>query len=110
LRDIHDEVYANAKSGDPTPFKEFRRSEYLETVGSMGQFSSDAPVEELLENEILITREVQVEALKWAQAGALLFSLSDKPDEASLPSPELAAKGYEPIHRTKTHVVGGKVS
>jgi len=110
LAAIHDEVYENVESGDPTPFKDFRRNEYLETVGNMGQLSDSLPVEEMLSNEILITREVQVEALKWSQAGALLFSLSDKPDEASIPTAEQAATGYQAIHRTETHVVGGQVS
>jgi hypothetical protein len=109
LAAIHDKVYANVESGDPTPFKDFRRNEYLETVGKMGQLSSDLPVETMLANEILITREVQAEALRWSQSGALLFSLSDKPDEASLPTPELAARGYMPIHHTETHVVGEEV-
>jgi hypothetical protein len=36
----------------------------------------------------------------------LLFCLSDKPDEASIPTPELALQGYAPIHRTPTHGVG----
>jgi len=110
LAAIHGAVYANVKSGDPTPFKDFRRNEYLETVGNMGKISDDLPVEEMLSSEILITREVQAEALKWTQSGALLFSLSDKPDEASVPTPQLAAKGFLPIHRTETHVVGGEVS
>ncbi len=110
LAAIHDEVYANVISGDPTPFKDFRRNEYLETVGKMGLLSDDLSVEEMLSSEILVTREVQAEALKWSQAGALLFSLSDKPDEASVPAPELAAIGYKPIHRTETHIVGGEVS
>jgi hypothetical protein len=76
----------------------------------MGQLSDDLPVEVMLSSEILITREVLAEARKWSQAGALLFSLSDKPDEASLPTPELAAKGYLPIHRKETHVAGGEGS
>ena len=34
------------------------------------------------------------------------FGLSDKPDEASVPSPALAGRGYVPIHQAQTHVVG----
>ena len=42
----------------------------------------------------------------WREQGALLFGLSDKPDEASVPEASLAAQGYQPIHRQETHAVG----
>ncbi|MGE5221735.1 MAG: hypothetical protein ACM3PY_04815, partial [Omnitrophica WOR_2 bacterium] len=32
LREIHAEIYRNVKKGDPTPFKSFRRNEYLATI------------------------------------------------------------------------------
>ena len=35
-----------------------------------------------------------------------MLALSDKPDEATVPSHVLAAQGYLPLHRTPTHVVG----
>jgi hypothetical protein len=72
----------------------------------MGCLPDDTPLDKLLENEILVTQEVRRWVLTWAQRGALVFGLSDKPDEASLPSPELAAQGFQPIHQTLTHVVG----
>lgn len=106
LEGIHAEIYAAVQAGDPTPFKAFRRNEYLATVARMGHLADDAPVETLLRGEIVITREVRDLALEWERRGALLFGLSDKPDEASLPTPEQARQGYEPIHRTQTHVVG----
>jgi hypothetical protein len=106
LASIHSDIYRNVRSGDPTPFKAFRRTEYLETVQRMGCLPDDTPLDKLLENEILVTQEVRRWVLTWAQRGALVFGLSDKPDEASLPSPELAAQGFQPIHRTLTHVVG----
>jgi hypothetical protein len=106
LRAVHQGIYTNVQAGDPTPFKPFRRNEYLETVSRMGCLKDGAPVEQLLSEEIVITQEVRQMALDWRQRGALLFGLSDKPDEASLPTPELAAQGYLPIHRTETHVVG----
>jgi hypothetical protein len=37
----------------------------------------------------------------------LLFGLSDKPDEASVPSEALASQGFRAIHRAETHAVGG---
>ena len=106
LRAVHQGIYGYVQAGDPTPFKPFRRNEYLETVSRMGCLGDDAPAERLLSEEIVITQEVRHMALAWRQRGALLFGLSDKPDEASLPTPELAARGYQPIHRTETHIVG----
>lgn len=106
LRELHQEVYACVRAGDPTPFKAFRRKEYEITVSKMGCLEQDAPVEALLEGEITLTQEVRHMALQWQQRGALIFGLSDKPDEASLPSAELVAQGFQPLHRTPTHAVG----
>ncbi|MEE8391924.1 MAG: hypothetical protein V3S14_14160, partial [Anaerolineae bacterium] len=106
LRHIHSSVYALVQQGDPTPFKAFRYNEYHATVERMGWLDDGAPVAELLEKEIVVTQEVRDVALAWREQGALLFGLSDKPDEASIPSDDLAAQGYRPIHRVETHVVG----
>ncbi len=106
LRRIHKRVYARVRQGDPTPFKPFRYNEYQATVERMGQLDDDAPVAELLEHEIVITQEVREVALAWREQGALLFGLSDKPDEASIPTDDLAAQGYRAIHRVETHAVG----
>ncbi len=106
LKAIHDEIFANVQAGDPTPFKPFRYNEYRITVARMGCQPDSAPLETLLAEEIVITREVRDLALVWKAQGALVFGLSDKPDEASLPGPALAAQGYVPLHRKSTHVVG----
>jgi hypothetical protein len=106
LQDIHSEIYANVQNGDPTPFKAFRRNEYLATIRRFGSAREDAPLEKLLAEEIVITQEVRFMALAWRERGALLFGLSDKPDEAALPTPELAAQGYLPLHRAQTHAIG----
>ena len=103
---IHSDIYANVRAGDPTPFKAFRFNEYLTTVARMGQMDDNASVETLLANEILITQEVREMALEWRERGSLLFGLSDKPDEASVPSQDLAAQGYRAIHQAVTHAVG----
>ena len=105
---IHQEINANVQAGDPTPFKAFRRNEFLTTIGRMGCLGSDlsVPVDRLLKEEIVITQEVRKQALAWAAQGALLFGLSDKPDEASVPDETLARQGYLAIHRSPTHVVG----
>jgi hypothetical protein len=106
LRGIHAGIYKCVQEGDPTPFKAFRYNEYLTTVGRMGYLADGASVSELLANEIVITQEVHEVALSWRGQGALLFGLSDKPDEASLPRQEQAAQGKQPIHRAETHAVG----
>ena len=103
---IHSGVYAFVQQGDPTPFKAFRYNEYRATVERMGWLDDGAPVVELLEREIVVTQEVREMALAWREQGALLFGLSDKPDEASIPTDELATRGFLPIHRVETHVVG----
>lgn len=106
LAAIHAEIYHLVLKGDPTPFKAFRRNEYRLTIARMGFLPHDSPLESLLEQEILITQEVRQAALSWKKRGALLFGLSDKPDEATFPTPEQSAHGYVPLHRTATHVVG----
>ncbi len=106
LQQVHRDINTAVEAGDPTPFKSFRRNEYLATVSHFGQLPDDAPLDEVLEEEIVITQEVRQMALSWRQRGALLFGLSDKPDEASIPTVELAKQGYRPLHRTETHVVG----
>ena len=106
LAEIHTQIYANVQQGDPTPFKSFRHNEYLTTIRCFGALDDDAPLEARLNQEILVTQEVRVFAGEWRKQGALLFGLSDKPDEAATPTPELAAQGYLPIHRADTHGVG----
>jgi hypothetical protein len=106
LRSLHQEFFALMRSGDPTPFKAFRRCEYRKTAERMGFLPDDAPLEKLLSEEIVITHEVWQAALEWKAAGALLFGLSDKPDEASIPGPDLAVQGFVPLHRMETHLVG----
>ena len=103
---IHREICEAVGRGDPTPFKAFRRNEYRTTIERMGQMSDEAPPETLLQKEILITQEVREIALQWRGQGALLFGLSDKPDEASVPTEELAARGCRAIHCAETHAVG----
>jgi hypothetical protein len=106
LRRIHSGVYTLVQQGDPTPFKAFRYNEYRTTVGRMGHLDDGVPAAELLQEEIVITQEVREAALAWREQGALIFGLSDKPDEASIPTDDLAAQGYRAIHQAETHAVG----
>lgn len=106
LREIHNQVYERVQAGDPTPFKAFRYNEYHTTVERMGRLDDDASVEDLLAGEIVITQEVREAALRWREQGALLFGLSDKPDEASIPREKAREEGLQSIHRVETHTVG----
>lgn len=106
LATIHQEILERFLAGDPTPFKAFRRTEYRTTVSRFGSLTDDASVESMLAHEIVITQELRDLAKEWRKRGALLFGLSDKPDEASIPTPTLAAQGYQPLHRAVTHAVG----
>ena len=106
LRQMHGDIHVRVLQGDPTPFKAFRYTEYLVTVEKMGWLAEGATIDALLADEIVITQEVRETALAWLGQGALLFGLSDKPDEASIPTRDLAAQRYRPIHRVDTRAVG----
>ncbi len=103
---IHGDIFSRVRAGDPTPFKAFRYNEYWTTVRCMGQSSAQDSVSQLLEDDIVITQEVREMALRWKERGALLFGLSDKPDEASVPSSDLMAQGNLPIHHVQAWAVG----
>jgi hypothetical protein len=110
LRELHDDIYGRVKAGDPTPFKVFRRREYLETTAKMGNLPDNVPLARRLLEEICLTQEV-IEVGRWfCSRGCLVMALSDKPDEATMPSPEAAAQGHLPLHRTATHVVGQSIA
>jgi hypothetical protein len=106
LQNAHKDLRELVRSGDPTPFKAFRKAEFLATAARMGHLPPGTPLAERLSHEILITQEVRALALSWKAQDALLFGLSDKPDEASIPTDELAEQGYLPIHRIVTSLVG----
>jgi hypothetical protein len=105
LAAIHDQVWRLVQEGDPTPFKAFRYNEYLATAARFG-ISEIEPVEAALSSRILVTEEVRQAAGDLGARGALVFGLSDKPDEASLPSPEQEQRGMQPLHRLKTLCAG----
>ncbi|HEU5014588.1 MAG TPA: hypothetical protein VFT66_18835 [Roseiflexaceae bacterium] len=106
IQAFHHEVAGLVAAGDPTPFKAFRRREYHETAKLMGTHGDAAPPDELLREELVLTAEIWQVAQRWQEQGALLFGLSDKPDEAALPTDADAARGALPLHRMATHVVG----
>jgi hypothetical protein len=106
---VHQEVRHGIAAEDPTPFKGFRRREYLETIRRMDALPDDASEQDVLTQEIVITAEVASLASCLAAQGALVFGISDKPDEASIPTPEQAAEGRQAIHRTRMKVYGEAV-
>jgi hypothetical protein len=105
LAEVHAGVWRNVQAGDPTPFKAFRYEEYRTTAERFGDLPG-APVEEVLARRVVITQEVLDAGLALRERDALVFGVSDKPDEASLPNPEQARAGMLPLHRLRTLVVG----
>ncbi|MBI1876990.1 MAG: hypothetical protein HYR94_01915 [Chloroflexi bacterium] len=101
----HREVVGNMAQGDPTPFKSFRFREYHATVNLINYLPEDTPEADLLAHEIVMTGEVADLAEQLAAQGVLVFGLSDKPDESTLPPPESTA-GALPLHRVVMRVVG----
>jgi hypothetical protein len=106
LLSVHENVYQLTLSGDPTPFKAFRYNEYRTTIGKMGCIKDKQPVEKMIDEEIMITKEVRDLALAWQRKGVLVFGLSDKPNEATFPPADMASSGYQALHRTETHILG----
>jgi hypothetical protein len=105
LASVHDEVWRCVQAGDPTPFKAFRYNEYLTTVARFGDLPG-APAEEALAQRIAITQEVREAATALHERGTLIFGVSDKPDEASLPNEAQAEAGMRPLHHLETLAVG----
>ena len=106
IQKLHSEFYHFYNLGDPTPFKEFRKSEYLVTSEKFIQ-SKNKNIKEILESQIVITGEVYNFAIEAKKAGALVFGLSDKPDEASIPSKEQMSNGLLPLHQLSTTIIEG---
>jgi hypothetical protein len=60
----------------------------------------------VLAQRIVITQEIREIAFALRERGALIFGVSDKPDEASLPSEAQAKAGMKPLHHLETLAVG----
>lgn len=106
LLSVHESVYLLTLSGDPTPFKAFRYNEYKTTIEKMGCIKDNRSIDEAINDEIMITKEVSDLAISWKKQGVLVFGLSDKPDEATFPPANMASAGYQPLHKTETHILG----
>ncbi len=90
---LHAELRERVAAGDPTPFKLFRRAEFISTVARMG------------DGRLTLCGELFTLAERLIAAGALGMATSDKPAESALPSPAQAAAGILPLHRTPAKVI-----
>lgn len=107
LRQVHETVMMSVNMGDPTPFKRFRREEFMTTTERMGVADKD-DISEMLRSEITITNEL-VELAEWlSERNCLLICMSDKPSEASCPASHLAAE-LLPLHRVPAYRVGTSI-
>ena len=75
----------------------------------MDRLPDEAGEERILAEEIVITQEVADVCRFLGGKGVLLFGLTDKPDESSIPRLDLAPKGYLPLHRVTMKVVGSSI-
>ena len=108
LRQARETVSMAVRQGDPTPFKRFRRQEFVCTVSQMGCLPDDSDCETMLAEEITFTNEMRELAQWLSERGCLLLCLSDKPDESALPS-ERASSDLLPLHQVETHLVGTSI-
>ena len=107
VRSLHEDIYRRTLAGDLTPFKAFRCREYQETVSRMGHLPEDSAVGAAARRRDLHDREV-LEACEWLKArGCLMLALSDKPDEATAPSPSPPPAATNPCISLK-HMLWGK--
>ncbi|MEI6775861.1 MAG: hypothetical protein WCK70_03075 [Chloroflexales bacterium] len=93
LSALHAELRERVAAGDPTPFKLFRRAEFVSTLARMG------------DGRLTLCGELFALAKQLIAAGALALATSDKPAESAMPSPAQAAMGMLPLHRTPAKVV-----
>ncbi|PKO11830.1 MAG: hypothetical protein CVU39_27265 [Chloroflexi bacterium HGW-Chloroflexi-10] len=101
IQPTHTEFFASLQNGAPLTFKAFRLLEYQLTSHFVQSAPDIVPDADTLSKILVITEEVRKFGLDCKTKGALLFGLSDTPDEAALPTPELAQKGYLPLHRAE---------
>ncbi|NNJ12935.1 hypothetical protein EKD04_021660 [Chloroflexales bacterium ZM16-3] len=93
LAALHAELRERVAAGDPTPFKQFRRAEFVATLARMA------------DGRLTLCGELFALAERLIAAGALCLATSDKPAESALPSPAQLAAGMLPLHRAPAEVV-----
>lgn len=88
LQALRKQLIERIEAGDPTPFTQFRRAELVTTAARMA------------DGRLALSSELFRLGQELQARGALLLAASDKPAESALPSPEQAAAGLLPLHRT----------
>ena len=73
--------------------------------GGLQRLSEELDLQDILADEIVITGEVEQFARRMIERGVLTFGISDKPDEASIPSAKLADDGLLPLHSMLMKVI-----
>lgn len=106
IQSFHHAMSSRIRSGDLTPFKDFRQREYRETLALMRPAEVSADAAQLVREQLVFTAEVWEVARIWQQRGALLFGLSDKPDEAAFPAEADQQRGMPALHHVPTALVG----
>jgi len=104
-----EEVFLATVKGDPTPFKSFRRMEYLATIERIDRLQSTDPAE-ILQSEITLTREIvdTILFLKEKSFGPV-WCISDKPPESTFPTDDQKQNGYLPLHQKPMKMVGKNI-
>lgn len=87
LYPLHKEVRNAHQSGDPTPFKAFRRAEFAATL------------ERIDDGRLLLSCDVVAVAEQLTGRGVLCVAASDKPAESALPTKAQQEAGLRPLHR-----------
>ncbi|WP_322511482.1 hypothetical protein [Chloroflexus sp.] len=88
LQSLRRQLIERIEAGDPTPFTQFRRAELVTTAARMA------------DGRLALSSELFRLGKDLQARGALILAASDKPAESALPSPEQAAAGLLPLHRT----------
>jgi hypothetical protein len=109
LRSVYQEVSTHYGRGDPTVFKSFRQRQLESTAARIDHLPDAANEATLLQEEIMIAREVLDITRHLKGRGCLLLLITDRPDESLFPSEALAAQGHRPIHRTSMKVHGSSL-
>jgi len=105
LENVHDTVWQAVRQGDPTPFKAFRKAEFVATLNRFTT-NQNQPVEEVLKKYITLTGEVYQASRKLQQQGVVVLGISDKPDLSSVPDEKQIQSGLMPIHKAQTLILG----
>lgn len=108
LGPLHRTFMDGLRDGNPTPFPDFRAMEFRCTAARFGAAGGE-PVDRLLADRLVLTREVLEAVRRLRDRGALVFGISDKPDASFFPDAAAEAEGHGPLHRRVTAAVGEEV-